>query len=97
MATAKTGKRVTVRSAEELGRVLGLSVADTAEMEFRSDLTVSLVKIIEAGSLTHAETASFAGLTDLASELSAATPAPRPRSATRSCGPAIRHRLFSPS
>ena len=61
MATAKTGKRVTVRSAEELGRVLGLSVADTAEMEFRSDLTVSLVKIIEAGSLTHAEIAKRAG------------------------------------
>ena len=61
MATAKTGKRVTVRSAEELGRALGLSVADTAEMEFRSDLTVALVTIIEAGSLTHAEIAKRAG------------------------------------
>lgn len=61
MATAKTGKRVTVRSAEELGRVLGLSVADTAEMEFRSDLTVALVTIIEAGLLTHAEIAKRAG------------------------------------
>lgn len=58
---AKTGKRVTVRSAEELGRVLGLSVADTAEMEFRSDLTVALVTIIEAGLLTHAEIAKRAG------------------------------------
>ena len=61
MATAKTGKRVTVRSAEALGRALGLSAADTAGMECRSDLTVSLVKIIEAGSFTHAEIAKRAG------------------------------------
>ena len=61
MATAKTGKRVTVRSAKDLGRALGLSVADTAEMEFRSDLTVSLGSIIQAGSLTHAEIAKRAG------------------------------------
>ena len=55
MATAKTRKGVTVCTAEELGRALGLAVADTAEMEFRSELTVALAKIIQAGRFTHAE------------------------------------------
>jgi predicted XRE-type DNA-binding protein len=50
-----------VRTAEDLGRALGLSVADTAEMEFRSELTVALTKIIQAGRLTHAEIAKKAG------------------------------------
>ena len=61
MATSKTRKRVTVRTAEDLGRVLGLSAADTAEMEFRSELTVALAKIIQAGQPTHAEIAKSAG------------------------------------
>ena len=52
MATARTSTRVTVRSAEDLGHALGLSAADTAEMEFRSELTVALAKIIQAGRLT---------------------------------------------
>ena len=49
MATTKTRKGVTVRTAEELGRALRLSAADTAEMEFRSELTMALAKIIQAG------------------------------------------------
>ena len=61
MAMSKTRKSVTVRTAEDLGRVLGLSAADTTEMEFRSDLTVALAKIIQAGQLTHAEIAGRAG------------------------------------
>ena len=61
MATSKTLKRVTVRTAEDLGHALGLSAADTAEMEFRSELTVVLAKIIQAGQLTHAEIAKHAG------------------------------------
>ena len=61
MATSKARKLVTVRTAEDLGRTLGLSTADTAEMEFRSDLTVSLAKIIQSGRLTHAEIAKGAG------------------------------------
>lgn len=52
---------MTVRTAENLGRALGLSAADTAEMEFRSELTVALAKIIQAGSLTHVEIAKGAG------------------------------------
>lgn len=52
---------VTVRTTEELGQALGLSVADAAEMEFRSKLTVALAKIIQTGRLTHAEIAKRAG------------------------------------
>ncbi|MBY0246794.1 MAG: helix-turn-helix domain-containing protein [Nitrospiraceae bacterium] len=51
----------TVRTAQDLGHALGLSAADTAEMEFRSVLTVALAKIIQAGRLTHAEIAKQAG------------------------------------
>ena len=54
-------KNVTVRTAEDLGRALGLSRADTAEIEFRSELTVALAKIIQAGRLTHADIAKGAG------------------------------------
>ena len=61
MATAKAQKSVTVRTAEDLGRALGLSMADTAEIEFRSELTVALAKIIQAGRLTHADIAKGAG------------------------------------
>lgn len=61
MATIKIRKNVTVRTAEELGRAFGLSAADTAEMEFRSELTVALAKIIQPGQLTHAEIAKSAG------------------------------------
>ena len=61
MATTKPQKNVTVRTAEELGRALGLSMADTAEIEFRSELTVALAKIIQAGRLTHADIAKGAG------------------------------------
>lgn len=61
MPRPRTSKRVTVRSAEDLGHALGLSAADTAEMEFRSELTVALAKIIQAGQLTHAAIAKSAG------------------------------------
>lgn len=61
MAMPKTHKNVTVRTAEQLGRALGLSAADTAEMEFRSELTVALAKIIQSGQLTHVEIAKGAG------------------------------------
>ena len=40
---------------------LGLSAVDTAEMEFRSELTVALSKIIQSGKLTHTEIAKRAG------------------------------------
>jgi predicted XRE-type DNA-binding protein len=61
MARSKTKTMVTIRAAGELGRALGLSASDTAEMEFRSDLTVALTKIIQSGRLTHADIAKRAG------------------------------------
>ena len=61
MTRDKMRKMVRVRSAHALGRALGLSVADTAEMEFRSALTTSLAKIIQSGRLTHADIAKRAG------------------------------------
>lgn len=61
MGRSKTHKSVTVRTAEHLGRALGLCAADTAEMEFRSEFTVALAKIIQAGRLTHVEIAKGAG------------------------------------
>ena len=61
MSKSKAIKYVTVRTAEDLGRALGLSAVDTAEMEFRSELTVALAKIIRAGQPTHAEIAKSAG------------------------------------
>jgi len=54
-------KPVTVRTAEELGDALGLSRAETAEMELRSKLTVAVSKIIQRGRLTHEEIAKRAG------------------------------------
>jgi predicted XRE-type DNA-binding protein len=52
---------IRVRTAEELGRALGLSAAETGEMEFRSELTCAVAKIIRNGKLTHAEIAKRAG------------------------------------
>ena len=45
MAKTKAQKSVTVRTAEDLGHALGLSMADIAELEFRSELIVALAKI----------------------------------------------------
>jgi predicted XRE-type DNA-binding protein len=54
-------KPVTVQTVQELRKALGLSLVDAAEMEFRSELTVSISKIIQAGRKTHAEIAKAAG------------------------------------
>ena len=54
-------KSITIRTADELGNALGLSLADSIEMEFRSELTVTLVRIIERGNLTHSQVAKRAG------------------------------------
>ena len=48
-------------TAEELGEALGLSAADTAEMEFRSEIAVALARIISHGPLTHDQIAIRAG------------------------------------
>ena len=50
-----------ITTAEELGAALGLSAVDAAEMEFRSEMTVALAKIISQGKLTHEQIAKRAG------------------------------------
>jgi predicted XRE-type DNA-binding protein len=54
-------KSIRTKTAEDLGRALCLSAAETGEMEFRSDLTCALAKIIQNGRYTHAEIAKRAG------------------------------------
>ena len=54
-------KPIRTKTAEDLGRALGLSAAETGEMEFRSDLTCTLAKIIQNGKFTHAEIAKREG------------------------------------
>ena len=50
-----------IMTAEDLGSALGLSEVDTAEMEFRSEITVHLAKLIRTGKFTHAQIAKKAG------------------------------------
>jgi predicted XRE-type DNA-binding protein len=52
---------IRAKTAEDLGRALGLSPAETGEMEFRSELTCAVAKIIRKGRHTHAEIAERAG------------------------------------
>jgi predicted XRE-type DNA-binding protein len=54
-------KQNLIITAEELGLALGLSDVDTAEMEFRSEITVNLARLIKSGKLTHAQIAYKAG------------------------------------
>ncbi len=61
MRRPNSKKPVRVNNAEDLGQALGLSRAETGEVEFRSELTCVLVKIIQNGTLTHAEIARRAG------------------------------------
>ena len=61
MKKSNPNKSVRVESVEELGKALGLTAAETGEMEFRSDLTCALAKIIRNGKMTHAEIAKKAG------------------------------------
>jgi predicted XRE-type DNA-binding protein len=56
-----TEKLIRVKTADELGKALGLSEAESGEMEFRSELTCALAKIIQNGKLTHADIAQKAG------------------------------------
>jgi predicted XRE-type DNA-binding protein len=54
-------KVIRAKTSEDLGKALGLSAAETGEMEFRSELTCALAKIIQNGKFTHAEIAKRAG------------------------------------
>jgi predicted XRE-type DNA-binding protein len=57
----KKNKVITTRNAEELAHVLGLSAADAAEIELRTDLNTNIINIINKKKVTHAEVAELAG------------------------------------
>jgi predicted XRE-type DNA-binding protein len=61
MRQTNPDRPIRTKTAEDLGRALGLSPAETGEMEFRSELTCAVAKIIRKGKLTHAEIAKRAG------------------------------------
>jgi predicted XRE-type DNA-binding protein len=61
MKQANPEKVIRAKTAEDPGNVLGLSAAETGEMEFRSELAWALAKIIQNGKHTHAEIAKRAG------------------------------------
>ncbi|MFN7686061.1 MAG: hypothetical protein ACK5QT_11700 [Oligoflexia bacterium] len=61
MAKSKTERGIDVHTAEELGEALGLTPAETAEIEFRSKLTVALSKIIQSRRMTHEQIGKRAG------------------------------------
>jgi predicted XRE-type DNA-binding protein len=61
MARSRSNDSTNIRTAAKLGDALNLSAADTAEMEFRSELTLALTRIIRSGQRTHAEIAKHAG------------------------------------
>jgi len=61
MKQARPERPIRTKTAVDLGRALGLSAAEMVEMEFRSDLTCALAKIIQNGKSTHAEIAERAG------------------------------------
>ncbi len=61
MRKSSSERSIRVKTAKDLGRALGLSPVETAELEFRSELTCVLTKIIREGNLTHAEIAKRAG------------------------------------
>lgn len=57
----KKSKAIVTRSAAELARALGLTPADGAEMQLRSDLNSKIVEIVQRKGFTHAQVARLAG------------------------------------
>lgn len=53
-------KKVVTRTAGQLAGALGLSAADGAEMELRSELNTKIVEEVKRRGLTHAEVARLA-------------------------------------
>jgi len=56
----KKSKAVITRSAAELAKALGLSPADGAEMELRSELNSKIIEVVRKKGLTHAQVARLA-------------------------------------
>jgi len=56
----KKSKAVVARSAAQLAKALGLTPADGAEIELRSNLNSKIVEIVQRKRLTHAQVARLA-------------------------------------
>ena len=56
----KKSKAVVARTAAELAKALGLTPADGAEMELRSDLNSKIIEVVRKKGLTHAQVARLA-------------------------------------
>ena len=56
----KKPKGIVTRTAAELAKALGLSPADGAEIELRSDLNTKIAEVVRRKGLTHAQVARLA-------------------------------------
>ena len=56
----KKTKAIIAKTASELAAVLGLSPADGAEIEIRSDLNDKIIDVVKSKELTHAQVAKLA-------------------------------------
>jgi predicted XRE-type DNA-binding protein len=56
----KKSKAIVTRNAAELAKALGLTPADGAEIELRSNLNSKIAEIVERKGLTHAQVARLA-------------------------------------
>ena len=56
----KKSKPIITRTAVELAKALGLTSADGAEIQLRSDLNSKIVEIVQRKGLTHAQVARLA-------------------------------------
>lgn len=56
----KKSKSIVTRSAASLAKALGLTPADGAEIELRSDLNSKIVAVVAQKGLTHAQVARLA-------------------------------------
>ncbi len=57
----KKTNAIVTRNAAELAKTLGLTAADGAEIELRSDLNTKIAEVVARRGLTHAEVARLAG------------------------------------
>jgi predicted XRE-type DNA-binding protein len=57
----KKTKPVVARNAGELAKALGLTPADGAEIELRSDLNLKIAEVVARKGLTHLQVARLAG------------------------------------
>ena len=56
----KRSRALIARTAAELAKALGLSPADGAEMELRSELNSKIIEVVRKKGLTHAQVARLA-------------------------------------